>query len=65
MPLVAVIVRVWLPVGVELEVFTVKVEDPEPVTEVGEELAVAPEGDPVTLKLMFPVNPLDGVTLTV
>jgi hypothetical protein len=64
-PLVAVIVRVEVPVGVELEVFTVKVEDPEPETELGAKLAVAPEGNPVTLKLTFPVNPLEGVTLTV
>lgn len=39
-------------------------EDPEPVTEVGEKVAVAPEGKPVTLKLTFPVNPYEGVTLT-
>lgn len=58
------IVRVWMPVGAELEVFTVKVEDPEPETEAGEKLAVAPEGKPVTLKPTFPVNPLDAVTLT-
>jgi hypothetical protein len=54
-----------VPVGVELEVFTAKVEDPEPETELGVKLAVAPEGNPVTLKLTFPVNPLEGVTLTV
>lgn len=54
-----------MPVGVELEVFTVKVEDPEAETERGEKLAVAPEGNPVTLKLTFPVNPLEGITFTV
>jgi hypothetical protein len=53
-----------VPVCIELEVFTVRVEDPEPATEVGEKLAVAPEGSPVTLKLTFPLNPTDGVTLT-
>jgi hypothetical protein len=54
-----------VPIGVELEVFSVKVEDPEPGTEVGAKLAVAPVGNPVTLKLTFPVNPFEGVTLTV
>ena len=43
---------------------TDRVEDPEPVTELGLKLAVAPEGNPVTLKVTFPVNPLEGVTLT-
>jgi hypothetical protein len=50
--------------GVELEVFTVRVEEPEPTTELGEKVAVAPAGNPVTLKFTFPVNPLDGATLT-
>ena len=54
-----------MPVGVELEVVTVKVEEPEPATELGEKLAVAPEGNPVTLKLTFPVDPLGAVTLTI
>jgi hypothetical protein len=54
-----------VPAAVELEAFTVMVEDPEPETEVGEKLAVAPEGNPLALKLTLPVNPLDGVTLTV
>jgi hypothetical protein len=40
------------------------VEDPELETELGEKLAVAPEGNPATLKLTFPVNPLDAFTLT-
>jgi hypothetical protein len=53
-----------VPAGVELEVFTVRVDNPEPTTEPGEKLAVAPEGNPVTLKLTFPANPLDGFTLT-
>ena len=39
--------------------------DPEPATEAGVKLAVAPEGNPVTLKLTVPVNPLEGVTFTV
>ena len=54
-----------MPIGVEVEAFTVKVEDPESETELGVKLAVTPEGNPVTLKLTFPVNPLEGITLTV
>ena len=65
MPLVAVMVRVEVPVGVELAVLTDRVVDPEPATEAGVKLAVAPEGNPVTLKLTVPVNPLEGVTFTV
>ena len=43
----------------------VMVEDPEPETELGLKLAVAPDGNPLTPKVTFPVNPLEGVTLTV
>jgi len=50
--------------GVELEVLTDSVEDPEPVTELGLKLTVAPEGNPVMLNATFPLNPLEGVTLT-
>jgi hypothetical protein len=53
-----------VPPGVELEAFTVKVDDPEPESELGAKLAVTPEGNPVTFKLTFPVNPLGVVTLT-
>jgi len=49
---------------VELEVFNVRVDDPDPETEVGLKLGVAPEGNPLTLKLTFPLKPLEGVTLT-
>ena len=54
-----------MPSGVAVEVLTVKVEDPELETEAGVKLAVAPVGNPVTLRLTLPVNPLEGVTLTV
>ena len=54
-----------MPVGVELEVFTVKVEDPEPENEAGEKLALASDGKPVTLKLTFPVNQLGRVNTNV
>jgi hypothetical protein len=52
-------------VGVDVKVLTARVEDPEPETEPGVKLAVAPEGNPLTLKLTFPLNPLDAVTFTV
>ena len=49
LPLVPVMVRVKLPVGVVLLVVTLNVELPDPVTEAGLKLAVAPAGKPVTL----------------
>lgn len=54
-----------LPVGVVAAVVTVKVEDPEVVTDVGLKVPVAPAGNPVTLKLTVPVNPPEGVTVAV
>ena len=51
--------------GVELRVLTATVEDPEPETELGVKLAVAPKGNPLTLKVTLPVNPLEGATFTV
>ncbi len=44
---------------------TVSVELPEPTTEGGVKLPVAPEGKPLTLKPTLPLNPLEGVTATV
>jgi len=49
----------------ELEALTVMVDDPDPEIELGLKLALAPDGNPLTLKLTFPENPLEGVTLTV
>ena len=64
-PLVPVIVRVELPVGVVLAVVTVMVEEPEVVTDVGLKLALAPAGNPEALKLTVPVNPFNAATVTV
>jgi hypothetical protein len=65
-PLVPVIVSVGLPIGVLLVVVTVSVEDPAPVTDVGENDAVAPVGSPlVTLKLTAPPNPFSTPRFTV
>jgi hypothetical protein len=44
---------------------TLIVLDPEPVTEVGLKLAVAPLGSPDALKFTVPVNPPDDATVTV
>ena len=56
-------VSVNVPLG--LPVVTVIVVVPDPVTEVGLKLALAPPGNPVTLKVTAPVNPSNGVTVTV
>ncbi len=58
-------VTVELPVGVVLAVVTVMVVEPEPVTEEGLKLAPAPVGRPEALKLTDPLNPFNGVTVTV
>ena len=41
------------------------VVEPEVVTEEGLKEAVAPEGSPLTLKVMVPVKPLLGVIVAV
>jgi hypothetical protein len=64
-PLVPVMVSGEVPVGVVLAVVMVRVEEPDVVTEVGLKLAVAPAGNPVTLKFTVPVNPPVGLTVTV
>ena len=46
-------------------VLTEIVELPDPVTEVGLKLALAPLGRPLTLKATAPVNPPDAVTVAV
>src|SRR6266404_3247515 len=63
-PLVPVMVKGNVPAGVVVLVVTLSVELPE-VNEVGLKVAVAPAGNPVTLKLTVPVNPLKGVTVAV
>ena len=64
-PLVAAMVSEYVPAGVAQLVEAVSVEEPEPLTEAGLKLAIAPLGKPLTLKLTVPVNPLSGFTLTV
>lgn len=55
----------YVPAGVEVLVLTDMVDDPEPVTEVGLKLALAPEGNPLTLKPTDPAKPPDPVTVAV
>ena len=64
-PPLAVIVKLYVPVGEFLLVFRVIVEFPEPVTEVGLKDALVRFGNPLTLRLTLEVNGPIGVTVTV
>jgi hypothetical protein len=57
--------NVDVPPGVVLLVFTVSVEEPEVVTDVGLKVAVAPVGNPPTLSPTVPPNPFSAPTVTV
>ncbi len=57
-----VTVSVYVPAGVVLLVVTVIEEEPDPVTDVGLKLALAPEGRPLALKVTVPVKPFSAVT---
>jgi len=59
LPLVPVIVKVYVPAGVVLAVVMAIVDDPEAVTELGVNVAVAPEGRPEALKPTVPLNPVE------
>jgi hypothetical protein len=61
-PLVPVIVRVYVPAGVVVAVETVSVELPELLTDIGLKLAVAPVGNPLTLKVAVPVKPFRALS---
>ena len=63
-PLVALTMTLYVPVGVELAALIVTVDDPEPVTEVGENAAVAPEGSPLTLNVAELLEFDNDVTVT-
>src|SRR5260370_982336 len=65
LPLVPVTVRVYVPAAVVLAVETFNVEEPEPVTEVGFNVAVTPAGAPLTLSPTAPLKLPLGVTFTV
>jgi hypothetical protein len=64
-PLVPVIVKVYVPRGVEVAVEIVRDEDPEPLAiEVGLRVPVEPLGTPVTVSATVPLNPVPGETST-
>jgi hypothetical protein len=46
-------------------VVTVMVEEPEPVTEAGLKIALAPAGTPLAVRLTVPLNPLTAPTVAV
>jgi hypothetical protein len=64
-PLVPVIVSVEEAAGVLLLVVTVSVELPAPVTVAGENVPVAPDGKPLTLKFTALLKPPDTAILVV
>src|SRR5947209_7367566 len=64
-PLVPVMVKVYVPAGVLVLVVTDMVEEPEPVTEAGLKLALAPLGNPLAVKFTAPLKPPDPVTVAV
>jgi len=65
LPLVPVMVSVRFPTLALLPTFTVSVEVPEPVTEVGLKLALTRDPNPLTLRFTVPANPFTAVMVTV
>ena len=64
LPLMPVMVRVYVPAGVDVLVITVMVEEPDPATDCGLNDALAPAGRPLALNVTAELNPFDGVTVT-
>ena len=64
-PLVPVIVRVLVPVGIVARVATDSVDVPAPAIEAGLNVPVAPAGNPVTLSATAPLNPFTAATVCV
>jgi hypothetical protein len=58
-------VTVYVPAGVEDDVDILTVELPDPVTDVGLKLAVAPVGNPLALSATLPLNPFEAVIVPV
>jgi hypothetical protein len=58
-------VTVYVPAGVEDDVDILTVELPDPVTDVGLKLAVAPVGNPLALNATLPLNPFEAVIVPV
>ena len=64
-PLVPVMVSVRFPIAALRPTLTVRVDVPEPVTEVGLKLAVTREPNPLTLRPTAPANPFVPLIVTV
>jgi len=64
-PLVPLTVNVYVPTGVFFDVETVIVEDPEPITVLGLNVAVAFAGNPLALNVTVPLKPFTGATFAV
>ena len=62
---VPVMVKEYVPGRVRLLVLTVRVDVPEPFTEVGLKLALVREGKPDTLNCTFEAKPPEAATDTV
>jgi hypothetical protein len=65
LPLVPVMVKVRVPRVALLLTCTLSVDVPDPVTELGLNVAVTREPCPLTLKLTVPVNPFTAPMVTV
>ena len=55
----------YVPAGVEDDVDILTVEVPDPVTDVGLNVAVAPMGNPLALSASLPLNPFNAVIVLV
>lgn len=64
-PLVPVAEIVELLAALPVVVETIRVEVPDPLTEDGEKIAVAPAGKPLAVRFTVPVNPFSGAMDTV
>src|SRR5580658_4100927 len=65
LPLVPAMVSMKAPPAIPTGTLTVRVVEPDPITEAGFNVAVTPAGCPLTVKLTVPVKPLVGFTVTV
>jgi hypothetical protein len=51
------------PASVEVVVHTFSVEEPPPLIELGLKLPLAPGGNPLKLRFIVPLNPVDALTV--
>jgi len=65
LPLAPVTVRLYVPAGVEDDVVMLSVDEPEPVTDAGLNVPVAPVGSPLTPKVTVPAKQFSADILAV